>query len=589
MKHLKTKIVCTIGPAVDTYEKLLELAKSGMNVARLNFSHGTHESHLESINNLKKVRKELGIPLTIMLDTKGPEIRIGELKNGFIEVQAGDEITLTTKPHHDSPKHLPINPPSIISDIKAGSTVLIDDGYIVGKVLRVDDDSAVIEIKNNGTIKSEKSVNLPGTVLSLPNPTENDIDDITFGCEHDIDAIAVSFVSSAQDIINIRKLLCKLGRPETQIISKIECSLAIRNFDTILQVTDGIMVARGDLGVELPLSQVPLLQKMMIRRCSLACKPSITATQMLETMIQYPRPTRAEASDVANAIYDCTSMVMLSGETASGKYPIEAVQMMASIASATEKDCNYRERFRLLSKEQFHDTPSAVAMAAVETAYSTNAKAIFVRTNSGRTARIISRLRPDIPIIAITPHLKVYNQLAMNWGVIPVLGELNSSTEDGYEQLSEYALKHKLIHYGDLVIITSDAPFGVTGTTSMMIVKSVGDVLVRGQAGYGQRTHGKIAILYSCDLLDEEDISNHLLIMPQCSEEYLPLIKKASGIILENHIEDVESEKYALMLAKALDIPTIVRANMASNILQQDQMVTIDPKQKLVFNGIVED
>jgi pyruvate kinase len=568
---MKTKVICTIGPAVDNYDNIVGLIENGMDVVRLNFSHGTHEYHSQIIAKVKQARDTLKVPLAIMLDTRGPEVRVGKAE---IQVKTGDKITL-------GEGGLPIVPADILDNLEIGSQVLFDDGFINSKVV----EKGVVEILNDGVIKAGKGVNVPGIDLGIPAITKQDITDITFGCEHDIELIAASFISYDKDIIGIKKLLSDLGRDDILVIAKIENSLAVQNFDSILQVADGIMIARGDLGVEVPLSKVPLLQKMMIRKCSLAGKPSIVATQMLESMIYQPRPTRAEASDVANAIFDSTSMVMLSGETAIGKYPLETVSIMEDILKATEDEFDYCERFRTLSKTQFHDTPSAVAMAAVETGYSTQAKAIFVRTNSGRTAKLVSRLRPSMTVLAMTPNKKVYNQMAMFWGIIPVLGESNQDIKQAYDAITSFALEQDYVEYGDLIVMTSDAPLGITGTTSMMVVKSIGDVLVRGHTGYGRVIQGKVAIIHSPEITAKTIVRGHLLVLPQCDESYLPIIKEASGIILENHIEDIASEDYAITLGKALDIPVIVRADMARNILRDEQLITLDPKNGLIYNG----
>jgi len=327
---------------------------------------------------------------------------------------------------------------------------------------------------------------------------------------------------------------------------------------------------------------------MMIRKCRLAGKPSITATQMLESMINNPRPTRAEVSDVANAIYDGTSMVMLSGETAAGKYPIKALQVMLAVVAEAENDIDFPKRFADMLELKFHDTQSAVALATVSTAYNTNARAIFCISCSGRTGRLTSRLRPAMPILVLTPSKKVYNQLAANWGVIPILCPENLDCEKAYDFISEVAVKKAFVSCGDLVTVSLGRPFGVAGTTNMMMVKSIGNVLVRGFKGYGKRTHGRIAIVYSPDKVDGFSTKDKIIVLTKCDETYLPLIKRAAGIVLENHIDDIESEKYALVLSKALDIPTLVRADLASNILHEDQLVTLNPEQALIYDGIIQ-
>jgi pyruvate kinase len=345
--HTRTKIICTIGPAVSSYEKILELIDAGMNVARLNFSHGTHADHLQVIQHLKKARKTRKIPLAIMLDTKGPEIRLGKMKKGEVSVKAGQKILLVKEEVEGDEKRWQVTPEVVVDSLKPGVMVLFDDGYVSSKVVERRKEGVVVEIQNPGVLKSLKGVNVPGLNANIPAMTEQDVKDIIFGCKQDVDIIAASFIRSADHVLEIKQLLSDQSKPVILVIAKIENSLGVENFDAIIQVADGIMVARGDLGVELPLKQVPSLQKMMIRKCVHAAKPVVTATQMLESMIKNPRPTRAEVSDVANAIYDSTSAVMLSGETAIGQYPIEAVSMMRAIVQEAEKNFRYEEFFKL--------------------------------------------------------------------------------------------------------------------------------------------------------------------------------------------------------------------------------------------------
>lgn len=469
----KTKIICTIGPSVRSYEKILQLIDAGMNVARLNFSHGSPKEHQETIEMLKKARKERAVPLAIMLDTKGPEIRLGNIKNNYLEVFSKQKILITKEEVLGDAHGVSIQPSFVLDSLQVGDRVLFDDGYIITKVVEISKKGVLAEIENNGIIRSYKGVNVPGIHIDLPSMTEQDIKDILFGCRLDIDVVAASFIRSAEHVLEIKRLLMSQEKPEVLVIAKIENSLGIQNFDAILQVADGIMVARGDLGVELPLNQVPRLQKMMIRKCRQAGKPVITATQMLESMIANPLPTRAEVSDVANAIYDSTSAVMLSGETAAGKYPIQVVQMMKEIAEETEKDFNYRQLFANDSAVGFNDVTSSVALASVKTAYSSYAKGIFVFTNSGFSARALSRLRPEIPIIALTPHVKVYHQLALEWGVTPALSFEQKNIQEAFIQTSNFALSQEIVQLGDLVVVVAGDPFGISRTTNTMIVETI--------------------------------------------------------------------------------------------------------------------
>ena len=469
----RTKIICTIGPSCNTYEKILQLIDAGMNVARLNFSHGTLEDHKKVIELLKRARKEKKVPLAIMLDTKGPEIRVGKIVNEQVQLEKGGMLKLVKDEVLGDAHVVQVTPRIAIDAMQVGSKVLFDDGYINSKVVEKTKDSVTVATENGGTLKTHKGVNIPGIIVDLPAMTDQDVADITFGCEQDVDIIAASFIRSADHILEIKQLLAQKGKSDIIVIAKIENSLGVRNFDSIVEVADGIMVARGDLGVELPLKQIPKLQKMMIRKCYQAAKPVVTATQMLESMIKNPRPTRAEVSDVANAIYDSTSAVMLSGETAMGQYPIEAVQMMKSIVDEAETDFGYRNFFSQDSQPDYHDVSTSVALGTVKTAYSVSARAIFVFTSRGFTARLVSRFRAEMPIFALTPIEKVYHQLALNWGVVPVDPMPAKNVQEALQAVSRFALEKGLLNKGDLVAVTAGSPFGITGTTNMMLIEKL--------------------------------------------------------------------------------------------------------------------
>jgi pyruvate kinase len=479
----RTKIICTMGPAVSEYEKILELIDAGMNVARINFSHGTHAEHKKVIQNLKKAREAKKVPLAIMVDTKGPEIRLGDMKNGSIPVQAKQKILLVKKSVVGDDKQISLTPPEVLDDVEPGMRLLFDDGYIIAKVIQVSSKGVLLEMENAGTIKSHKSVSIPNAQANLPAMTEQDVSDIRFACENDVDLIAASFIRSADHVHEIQKLLGSQGKSDILVIAKIENSLGVENFDSILEVADGIMVARGDLGVELPLEKVPGLQKMMIRKCLQVAKPIATATQMLESMIKNPRPTRAEVSDVANAIYDSSSSVMLSGETAVGSYPIETVKMMKSIIYEAEQDFSYKDFFAHQVALGFADVSTSVTGAAVRTAYSSNAKALFVFTNSGCTARLTSRFRPQMPIFAMTTSEKAYHQMAFFWGVIPIKTVTTANVTDAIKTLSSYAIKSKILQNGDLVVIITGSPFWMKGATNTIIVESIGNVALPAKKG----------------------------------------------------------------------------------------------------------
>ncbi len=467
----RTKIICTMGPSVQRYEKILELIDAGMNVARLNFSHGTHDEHLRTIDLLKKARSEKKVPLAIMLDTKGPEIRIGKISQASLEVTEGQKVFVARPSKKTREDQITLTPEIVFDSLKEGICVLLDDGYITTEVVQMTQDGVYLEIQNRGEIKSQKGVNIPGIQVPLPAMTEEDQCSIAFGCLHDIDIIAASFIRSKEHVLEIRQLLQEKGRSDICLISKIENIQGVENFDEILEVSDGIMVARGDLGVEMPLEEVPCLQKTMIRKCYEQGKTVITATQMLESMIKNPRPTRAEVSDVANAIYDSTSAVMLSGETAVGLYPVETVQMMRRIILETEMHFSYQGFLEQMDKKEEIDIFSSVALAAVKTAYHCRAKAIFAFTNSGSSARNVSQFRPQMPIFALTSNPKVYHQLAISWGVVPLDPYMVSNIQEGFAYVSNCVLREKKLQKGDLVVMTAGVPFGTKGTTNMMIVQ----------------------------------------------------------------------------------------------------------------------
>ncbi len=574
-----------MGPAVEGLEKILQLIDAGMNVARINFSHGTHDSHAHVIQNLKKAREIRKIPLAIMLDTKGPEIRIGMIKGGQMTVASGQKLLLVKEKREGDTDGIQITPPIALDKLAPGDRLLFDDGYITSFVKEITKQGVVVEIQNPGILKDQKGVNIPDVDVNLPAMTSQDISDISFGCKEDIDIIAASFIRSSDHMLEIKQLLIDQKKSDILVFAKIENRLGVKNFDSIIQVADGIMIARGDLGVELPLQEVPKLQKMMIRKCYQASKPVVTATQMLESMIKNPRPTRAEVSDVANAIYDSTSAVMLSGETAIGAYPIETVQTMHNIIDEAERDFDYREFFNHESKRDYNDVSFSVSLAAVKTAYSSQAQAIFAFTNSGFTARLISRFRPKMPIIALTPNPKVYNQLAINWGVIAVGPSPAENVQEAFLIASCFALEKGFAHYGDLVVVTAGSPFGITGSTNTMLVESIGDVIVRGKPGTGKRIHGKVTLLLSPDEARKHFIKDNIVVINHCDETYQPFFTHAAGIVLQNHPEDIASETCATNYANMFNIPLLVRADSAMSLLVEGQLVTLDPERGIIYKG----
>lgn len=472
----KTKILVTLGPSAESEEVLRELIMAGMNVARLNFSHGDYEEHGGRISTVKKLRKEMSKPVALMLDTKGPEIRTGIVEGDRIQLEAGKNITLTTREVTGTPELLGISFDRLPSMLESGSTVLLDDGLIQLIVENIPDDKTICcKILNSGSIKSRRGVNVPRLHLNMTNPTPKDRDDIIFAARNDFDYIAVSFTESEDTIRRVKAILDVEGRSDIRVIAKIENHAGLNNFNDILEVADGIMVARGDLGVELLPEEVPIVQKEIIRRCYMAGKPVITATQMLHTMIEAPRPTRAEVSDVANAIYDFTSAVMLSGETSIGKYPVECVKLMDRVARNTEDAIDYKRIYNAYaSNEDFSDRTSAVTNAAIATAYSLSATAIITVTESGRTAQALSRLRPSIPIIAVVSNERLFNQLSINWGITPVMGTRFQTIEELYRESVRLSLETGMIKEGDTIILVAGIPVGRSGGTNMIKVETVG-------------------------------------------------------------------------------------------------------------------
>lgn len=469
----KTKIVCTIGPSSESLENIKKLIMAGMNVSRLNFSHGDFEEHGKRITTIREASKELGKSVAILLDTKGPEIRTGVLKESSLELVQDEFITLTTEDILGDKDRISITYADLPGDVEAGSTILIDDGLIGLTVVDIQGTEIKCRIVNGGTIKSKKGVNVPGVAISLPGITEKDANDIKFGIEQGIDFIAASFVRKASDVLEIRQLLEKHNASHIQIISKIENQEGVDNLDEILEVSDGLMVARGDLGVEIPAEDVPLVQKMMIEKCNVAGKPVITATQMLDSMQRNPRPTRAEASDVANAIFDGTDAIMLSGETAAGKYPVESVLTMSRIAEKAESALEYREIFIKQSNAQQTTVTEAISQAVANSALELNAKAIVTSTETGYTARMISKYRPKSPIIAVTTEDQTLRRLALTWGVTPVKGEFASSTDEMFGNAMKGGIDSGLVKEGDLVVITAGVPLGRSGSTNLIKIGQI--------------------------------------------------------------------------------------------------------------------
>ena len=577
----KTKIICTLGPAVDDLNILEQLIKNGMDVARMNFSHGSYEEHKKRLNNFKNVRDKFSKPIALILDTKGPEIRTGIFIDNKAVLNTNDTFTLINEDIEGDNSKCSISYKELYKDIKVGTRILIDDGLIELSVKEIKNKDIICLVLNGGAISNNKSINVPDTVLNLPSLTQRDIDDIKFGIENDFDFIAASFVRTAKDVIEIKKILEKNGGEGIKIISKIENRQGIENIEEIIKVSDGIMVARGDLGVEIPVEQVPVVQKMLIKKCYKEGKPVITATQMLDSMMRNPRPTRAEASDVANAIYDGTSAIMLSGETAIGKYPIESVSTMARIATQAESSIDYISFPMEWKEEMIASVTNAISHATVTTAHDLNASAIITVTHSGHTARMISRFRPACPIIATTMYEKVCRQLSLSWGVTPYLVNMVSTTDELFDTGVEKAVESGMVKNGELVVITAGVPTGISGTTNLMKVHIVGKVLVKGTPASSGVVTGELCVGNTPKEVIKKFNEGNIIVVPSSTNEMLPIIKRASALI----VEEGGLSSHAAIAGLALEIPVIVGAENAVKILKSGCVVSVDGSKGLVYYG----
>ncbi len=578
----KTKIICTLGPATDDINVLRQLMLEGMNVARLNFSHQTAAEQKVRADAVKKAREELGLPIALLLDTKGPEIRIKDFNQPKISLKAGNKFTLTSRELVGDDTIASITFPNLPQEVSAGAKILIDDGLIELKVESCTKTDIHCSIINGGTISARKGINVPGIKLSLPFISAKDKEDIVFAVQEDFDFIAASFTRCAQDILDLRAVLEAHNCHKIRIIAKIENSDGVENIDEIIRVSDGIMVARGDLGVEISLEEIPIIQKELIKKGYNAGKQVITATQMLDSMIKNPRPTRAEATDVANAIYDGTSAIMLSGETAAGDYPIHALRTMALIAERTERDIDYKARFARRDFTKQPNVTSAISHATCTTAHDLGAVAILTVSKSGRTARMISKYRPECPIISGTTDPTVQRQMNLSWGVIPIMVDEKDNTDALFDHVVDESRKHGLVKNGDLVVITAGVPLGVSGTTNLLKVQLVGDVLV---SGVGVTKKSVCANLCVCDS-EEEALrifkEGDILVIPQTSNNILSIIKNAAGVITEFG----GMNSHAAIVGLALDKPVIVAAENATQILKSGTTVTLDAARGIVFSGI---
>ncbi len=575
----KSKIICTLGPSTDDENVLRELMLNGMDVVRINMSHQTHEEHKARIDVVKKLRKELDIPVAILLDTKGPEIRTGVFEDKSVMLEAGQSFTLTTEECMGTKEKCSVTFKGLPDDVNTGTRILIDDGLIELKVINKTETEIRCTVVNGGVVSSRKGVNVPDVFLSLPFLSEQDKKDIIFGIEQDVDFIAASFTRTANDINELRAELEKHGGNDIRIIAKIENKDGVKNIDEIVRVSDGIMVARGDLGVEIPFEEIPIIQKQLIKKTRNLEKPVITATQMLDSMVKNPRPTRAETTDVANAIYDGTSVIMLSGETAAGAYPIEAVKTMASIAEITESNIDYIGRFRKGEMFGRPDVTSAISHATCTTAHDLGATAIVTVSKSGNTCRMLSKYRPNSPIISGTTSEKVCRQMNMSWGVIPIMIEEKDNTDELFDHVIDVAQKRGLLKNGDLVVITAGVPLGVSGTTNLMKVHLVGNILVSGRTIVNNcSAHGQLMVCKDEQEALESFTDGEILVIHETSNKLMNIIKRCAGVITE--ADGLSS--HAAIVCLALNKPVIVGAKNATKLLKTGTYVNID-----AANGVV--
>ncbi len=577
----RTKIVCTLGPATNDQEIIKKLVKEGMSVARMNFSHGDQAEHLQRINFVKEVEAELGVPIGLMLDTKGPEIRTGMMENDKVTLTEGSELIISAEEVLGRPEKISVSYKDLANDMNVGNKILLDDGLIELEVTEISEEDVKVKVINGGELGSRKGVNLPGVKIKLPALTEKDISDIKFGVKEGIHFIAASFVRKAADVMEIRKILDEAGNEDIYIIAKIENQEGVENIDSILHVADGIMVARGDLGVEIPPQKVPVIQKMIIRKCNEVAKPVITATQMLDSMIRNPRPTRAEASDVANAIYDGTDATMLSGESAAGKYPVESVRTMSQIALEVESSESYLNKFLDSKPPKNVTVTEAISLATCETANELGIEAIISSTGSGLTARMVAKFRPMAPIIAVTPNKLVQHQLTLSWGVYPLLAGNSNTTDEMMDNAISTAVEHDLIKEGDLVTITAGAPVGIPGTTNLIKIDVVGKPVAKGQGVGRGIVVGKVRHVATAEEAIEKIEEGDIILAPMTDRNYIPAMKKAAAIITYGG----GLTSHPAIVGLNLGIPVIVNTGDIGGQIADEELITVDSSRGLVYRG----
>jgi pyruvate kinase len=578
----KTKIVCTVGPSTDAPGVLERMIVAGMNVARFNFSHGTHADHARRMAMVWEASRAVGIPVALMLDNKGPEMRLGLFEGGKAVLTKGQTFTLTTRETLGNSQLASVNHKLLHTEIAPGNVILLSDGLISLLVESVSGQDIVTTVQNSGPISDRKRVAAPGVYVKLPLLSDQDVDDIRFGIKQGVDFIAASFVQRASDILSIRKLLEEAGvQGEIEIIAKIENAEGVMRLDEILKVTDGVMVARGDLGVEIPVEDVPLVQKQMIEKCNQVGKTVITATQMLESMLTNPRPTRAEASDIANAILDGSDAIMLSGETASGQYPLEAVQTMARLAARTEQALQFDQLLRAKGLGQEKTTTEAISHASVQVAHVLGASAILTSTQTGYAARMVSKYRPKSAVVAVTPSEKTLRRLLLSWGVYPVLAPGSQNTDEMVTNAVGGALSTGIVKEGDLVVITAGVPLGASGTTNLIRVHVVGDILLRGTGIGHTAATGRVCIARSLKEITTKFQPGDVLVVKAVDEETAVYAAKAAAIVAE----EGGLTSQAAIVGTCFGIPVIVGADGATERLTDKAVVTVDAARGIVYSG----
>lgn len=578
-----TKIVATIGPASSSEDIIRGLVSAGMDAARVNFSHGNYEDHTEVVAILKKVFSEMGVHIPIILDTKGPEIRIKKFENNSIFINQGEIFTLTTEDILGNNEIVSVTYEDLPKDVQVGSRILLDDGLLELKVRGIEGQRIECVAVNSGPLSNNKGVNIPDVYVNLPSLTNKDIEDIKFGIQQGFDYIAASFIRSANDVLNIRDVLEENDGQHIMIIAKIESRDGVNNIDSILEVADGIMVARGDLGVEIPAEEVPLVQKMLIQKSNDMGRPVITATQMLESMVNNPRPTRAEANDVANAIFDGTDAIMLSGETAKGKYPAEAVQTMANIAVTTERAIEYNAQLLSRRHRLYTNITNAIAYAACTTAVDLGSSCIVTVTDSGFTPRMVSSFRPDFPILAITTNIVKCRQLRLTWGCVPCVVKDVFGNDEVFDVAHKKSVELGLATDGDTIVIAAGVPVNVASTTNTLRVQTVGDVITSGRGIGGKIVRGVAHVVKVFEEAEKYFKHGDILITTTTNDEMMPIIKRASAMVVGSW-ENVDNS-HAETVAKALDKPLIVSSHKVVDVVPQNTPITVDTTKGLVYRG----